>query len=341
MYYNSSLCGKEIRTMKKLFKFQAFLAVIIIASLSIFKYVSASEINSKYPIHDAYQYPIVPGTEQWIALESTDARIKSCSIPDDILVNMTTDALAETIVTHPFFIDINCYDSYKSGLDHFANIFPGVSILLSRDDAYDSLSRFAQLTESEDYYSYATKYVAREVIHFNTVRLMEYLHGTTAETSDETRYYDTYIYTPNGSPVLAHYGLTWADHDITSTIATAYNNSLKATYPGAVEVSSIYPSYNCHSYAWYSHSVNMYWIDDPSPYISDTSYLPSAPTVGGHVIYYNSSSTYPIAHSGVIGLVGTTPSNIYETSKWGPFGLFYHDVTCCPYYSGNYVTYYN
>ncbi|NCE63148.1 hypothetical protein D1159_00785 [Pseudoflavonifractor sp. 524-17] len=33
------------------------------------------------------------------------------------------------------------------------------------------------------------------------------------------------------------------------------------------------PSYNCHSYAWYSQSIsNNYWINDPKPYMNDGSY---------------------------------------------------------------------
>ncbi len=91
-------------------------------------------------------------------------------------------------------------------------------------------------------------------------------------------------------------------------------------YPSFTKISSASSKYNCHSYAWYSTSTtNTYWIDDPSPIYSNTSYwtfwqVPMRTiTSGDRITFWNNSS---LQHSAVIY------SSTQCTSKLGHYGVY-------------------
>lgn len=46
-----------------------------------------------YPITESYQYPVVPGMEEWAKLGSLQEMAEACQIPEEILSKMTTEAL--------------------------------------------------------------------------------------------------------------------------------------------------------------------------------------------------------------------------------------------------------
>ncbi|MBR3581177.1 MAG: hypothetical protein IKN95_09315, partial [Lachnospiraceae bacterium] len=53
--------------------------------------------RNEYIINTPYQYPIVPETEEWKNLGSLTAMINATHIDYDILKNMSTPALVETV----------------------------------------------------------------------------------------------------------------------------------------------------------------------------------------------------------------------------------------------------
>ena len=103
-------------------------------------------------------------------------------------------------------------------------------------------------------------------------------------------------------------------------------------YPSASLVRGPNPSYNCHSYAWYStSSTNNAWMDDPSMYMEDGSYERTTAAVGCNVAYKRTDGE--CFHSGKI--VATTGGPVTVRSKWGPLGLFTHAINDCPYVDPN------
>ena len=46
-------------------------------------------------ITEAYEYPVVPGMEEWKKLKSLPEMAEACQIPEDILDSMTTEALMQ------------------------------------------------------------------------------------------------------------------------------------------------------------------------------------------------------------------------------------------------------
>jgi hypothetical protein len=84
---------------------------------------------------DAYDYPIKPGTEGWKAFQTHDDMLKACQIPEDILKNMSTKGLVETVLEYPLLGDILAYNSIQQGFEAVASRFNGLSELLNRKDA--------------------------------------------------------------------------------------------------------------------------------------------------------------------------------------------------------------
>ena len=91
----------------------------------------ASGQNESQP----YNFPIGPGTEEWAALESYEARLDAYNIPDSILEVMTTADLVETCLHYPEFRLIMTHNSLQQGYDYLRSIFNGFVELEQRPDA--------------------------------------------------------------------------------------------------------------------------------------------------------------------------------------------------------------
>lgn len=94
----------------------------------------------EYAIDTPYEYPVLPGTQEWIDLGDTLTRRRACQIPDDILHNMTTDALLQTVINYPFLPDIYAFDSIQMGYETVKRRFNGLQELETRPDYLDLLS---------------------------------------------------------------------------------------------------------------------------------------------------------------------------------------------------------
>ena len=84
---------------------------------------------------DAYNYPIKPGTEEWKALGGHDRMLESCQIPENILKNMSTKGLVETVLNYPLLFDMMAYNSIQFGYDQVVSKFNGLQELFNRKDA--------------------------------------------------------------------------------------------------------------------------------------------------------------------------------------------------------------
>ena len=84
-------------------------------------------------VYHGYQFPIVPGSEEWKALGHLQ-RVASLQIPLDTLNQMSTARLLETCLYYPFNVDIIAYDNHLAGYDRMKNQFNGYLELLNRQD---------------------------------------------------------------------------------------------------------------------------------------------------------------------------------------------------------------
>lgn len=161
------------------------------------------------------------------------------------------------------------------------------------------------------------------------------------------------VQTPNGNDAVVQVNEELFDAEILSLNATT-----NQAYPDAIMLRGATNLYNCHSYAWYSQSINnIYWMNNPSKYYEDLSYIETnTPEIGDIVCYFSDNWTIIESddlnlHSGIIvGTNNNQPNSLLNSvntfvveSKWGNLGLYRHTGNYCPYViEGNvsYIKYY-
>lgn len=306
-----------------------FVAVFVCTTYSgVIVQASATEQNNygvEYTINTPYEYPIVPGSNEWAGLNSLKEKIEVCAVDESLLEAMTTEALLETVINYPLLINIYAFDTIDEGFASVAEYFPGIEMLLSREDAATCIQAVLEMGS----YSIDTE---NELVRDG---FLEALTSYMDAIQNAPR-----ISTPGGSTLEVYYNLTWASHGTTQAKAQANHNRLAAAYPNAVEVSGINPAYNCHSYAWYSTSTsNNCWINNPTPYMTDGSYTRKTSAVVGYKVGWPGTSANPSvpAHSAIVYSV--SGGTVKYISKWGYNGVFIHSLSDCPY-SGS-VSYWN
>lgn len=98
---------------------------------------------------DAYDYPIKPGTDEWKQLKTHDEMVAACQIPDDILNNMSTEGLIESVLNNPLLGDMYFYNIPQEGFNSFHDNFSSVQVLMQRSDLAEKLlDRYNQMVPS-------------------------------------------------------------------------------------------------------------------------------------------------------------------------------------------------
>lgn len=90
--------------------------------------------------NDVYEYPVKPGSERWKALRNHEEMLEACQIPDDILKNISTAGLVETVLSYPMYGDMlllssNLEKGLEIGFAVMSDRFNGFSELYKRKDA--------------------------------------------------------------------------------------------------------------------------------------------------------------------------------------------------------------
>lgn len=155
-----------------------------------------------------------------------------------------------------------------------------------------------------------------------TVFLACFLGGMGSTTADD---YLTIVYTPNETAILA-----WVMEEMSQEQIDSINTMVESDFPNATRKSDASRTYNCHSYAWHiSGGGNTVWINDPSMYWEDGSYVYVENESEADKISYGSAD-----HSAI-----TTDKSEWFKSKWGQGPLMYHAADDCPY-DASALTYY-
>ncbi len=287
---------------------------------------SKEEKETKYLITQPYDYPIKPGTDTWNSFESRVEKIQACEIPDEILKNMTTEALTETVMNYPLLIDMLAFPSKEAGYQAIYRVFNGLKELDSRADALVKLSKYQREMSSIG----SCKRISSNMTLMPTFSdiLINGMNSDKRASSVQRYSINKTVYTPRGTAVYALYDKSQSDALNTEAYLKDSYAYYKKVYPGATKVADYNIKYNCHSYAWYSPTTsNKYWIDDPSAYMTDGSYISKDPAVGDKV-YYSIND-----HSGIVTYVGQgSGAGVTVKSKWGEFGLNIHNIRDCPYH---------
>lgn len=294
-----------------------------------------------YSIDTPYTYPIVPGTDAWEALETRIDMAEACMIPEDILSEMTTNALLETILDYPLLIDIIAYNSPDVGVSVIRNSFNGLEELLLREDFSLILNSFSLENSSIANATDSYKITVAEFV-LNIFKQMVYGASPSVRSIDDIPTPELHaLRTPRGSAVPAYYKSTFyyvmtvdpTRGDAATIIRekiSDFESGYARTYPSAVKVAGAHPEYNCHSYALYGNgSANSYWINNPYLYYTDGSLTQATATNHRFVLYSNPEmdvdNAYRYIHTAVY------LDSTYYQSKWGFMGVYKHTLTANPY----------
>lgn len=109
----------------------------MVAALTICLALMVSCAQRLYPIssNGGYEYPVMPGTEEWKALTSHEQMLQVCQIPASALRKMSTKDLILTVINYPLCGDMLAYSTPQQGFDAVKSQFNGLQQLLRRDDA--------------------------------------------------------------------------------------------------------------------------------------------------------------------------------------------------------------
>lgn len=234
---------------------------------------------------------------------------------------MSTHKLLDLVLDYPLIVNIFLYNTYEEGLKHLANESDAYREFISRDDSNAVLLKRLN-----------TKDRLREKSLDESVLILLASKNIVKDLSNEDEIYrlniEGTVPTPNGSqvPVVVKGEL------LDSTQINNLHNLVSSTYPQATILSKATTNYNCHSYAWHSQSTsNRFWMDNPSLYMSDGSYMNvSSPSLASHIHYPYGGHSAVIYDASSSTLIHAT-----VTSKWGEGPLVRHKANYGPYNSYN------
>ncbi len=332
------------RKMKVCCSLMLSVALCMVGFDTVYAQQSKNEIASVYPIQ--------PGTEEWKELGTVQNKKDACRISDKILKKMTDEELIRATLDYPFLVDVFIYSDFSVGVQSVCNDCDALKELLSRDTAKDSLVHFMEkrakvspesLTADEEFENEAIMTIMayndeiRTILEDEESELINKNSNMTRLVKDEKNGARlAYIYTPNGSQVAyENYTCSHINEDFHEN----EDEEIEDAY-GVTVITTGSCCYNCHSYAWYSTSINSFWIPNPMIYMTDGSYslvmsgmnANSLSAQSGDRVFYGTAAGVFYSHS---ARLVSSPS-VYALgsrmarSKWGIYGVFEHAVSNVP-----------
>lgn len=89
-----------------------------------------------------YQYPVTPYDKEWGTYFSEAERHTACQIPQELLMELTTEELLELVLDSPVITDMYVHDSIVEAVKGLAQEFNGMHELLSREDCLTVVSHY-------------------------------------------------------------------------------------------------------------------------------------------------------------------------------------------------------
>ncbi len=96
---------------------------------------------------NTFKYPITVDSKEWKDYKTHDEMLAVCTIPKELLAEMSTDNLVELVLDYPLLCDLLAYNTLQQGLEAVKQQYNGLEELLSREDAADMLLAKYQETE--------------------------------------------------------------------------------------------------------------------------------------------------------------------------------------------------
>jgi hypothetical protein len=111
--------------------------------IQMFTILSLSLIAQE-KVDSPYEFPIRPTSKEWGSISSSKEMLAVCQIPDSILKNISTKALAETCLNYPLFFEYTASNDERSAIEVMIQNFNGLKELSQRDDGMIELMKLYQ-----------------------------------------------------------------------------------------------------------------------------------------------------------------------------------------------------
>lgn len=123
---------------KRIVNFGIIVFVLLVLMVSTIK-VNASNVSQEVYNQGVYEFPITPESEEWKDFSSKTEMLEVCQIPEEILHNISTPDLVETVLNYPFINDFYCFNSEELAYKRIYEDFNGMRELLSRGDVTEAI----------------------------------------------------------------------------------------------------------------------------------------------------------------------------------------------------------
>lgn len=219
-------------------------------------------------VTEAYEYPVTPNDPEWAELGSTQARIKACRIPQEVLERMTEEQLVQAVLDFPFRVELFVYSYIETGIESMEKNCDAYAELLRRGTAKEALMgriacqparSTATMEERQDNDVLATLILYQKQIEeslsdeeidyvkpflgmFDMFSYEAYKARNAAASEPKT---------PDGTTV--DYATPSCEWTHSESDHTQWDKDMEETYH-VMLVSSGTCRYNCHSYAWHDQS---------------------------------------------------------------------------------------
>ncbi|MBO7071316.1 MAG: hypothetical protein J6W09_08500 [Bacteroidales bacterium] len=353
--------------MKRFFLFFSLVCIAIGCTVDE-QPVTPVQKDEIHPLDKAYVYEAFESKETWKSFNSLEERMAACQVPEAIAQQLSTEALIEVCLDHPFAPMCFASDNGLETLESLIEQNNAFKELISRIDAADKLvsyySSFPELSIGKLYclelligsglfpsvYSdpsasiikkTAEEYLSRRQASRNysvyslsaaTLLVEEILKTKSIEIKEAKEILEEIVrksylqtketlittYTAFGCYV---YCLT-SIPDLSPSERTYMDDYFTQQFPNATLLYPSSRSYNCHDYAWTTPlSGEVGRVDDPSPYLNDSTYFPASNYAYADVIYDSASD-----FSGI----PTSSSNVV-ISKWTNGPVMQHSINDSPF----------
>lgn len=138
--------------MKKLITILLAIVMTIPCSFSVFAAekeglnLTGYEIQPMYNSSEWYDqitgkitHPVTTDSPEWQTFNTHDEMLEACTIPDDILKEISTRELAELVLNYPMLTDYQLFSNIDQGMDIQIENFNGLRELLNRADGLETL----------------------------------------------------------------------------------------------------------------------------------------------------------------------------------------------------------
>ena len=118
----------------------AGIALILTVVLSIFSIQAFAKENVENSGYGVYKYPITKESDEWQNFSTKAERLEACQIPEDILSDISTSDLVDTVLNYPLLgTSFFCFDSEEAAYKGLYEDFNGLRELLLRNDATEAI----------------------------------------------------------------------------------------------------------------------------------------------------------------------------------------------------------